>query len=325
MTQAWHRRTFLGASAAGVLGGSAAAQRDLLAGDVIRETFTYKKVGDLAIKADVLAGSPAKRRPVALWIHGGALIMGDRRGIDRALAGELVKAGYVVVSIDYRLAPETKLPAILDDLRDAVAWIRQDGPRLFGAQPDRIAVLGGSAGGYLTLMSGFLIEPRPKALVSFWGYGDIAGDWYSRPDEFYRRQELVSEREAKSAVGAQPLAEPSQPNKRSRFYLYCRQNGLWAREVAGYDPLKEAKSLEPFCPIRHVTAQYPPTMLIHGTTDTDVPHEQSVQIDRELAHHGVPHEFISVKGGGHGLGGSDPAKLAEIRARVLAFLGRHVT
>ena len=109
--------------------------------------------------------------------------MGDRRGIDRALAGALIDAGYVLVSIDYRLAPETKLPAILEDVRDAFAWIRKDGPRLFGAEADRIVVLGGSAGGYLTLMSGFLIEPRPKALVSYWGYGDIAGDWYSRPDD----------------------------------------------------------------------------------------------------------------------------------------------
>ena len=48
--------------------------------------------------------------------------MGDRRGIDRTLLSRLVEAGYTVVSIDYRLAPETKLPAILDDVRDAFAW-----------------------------------------------------------------------------------------------------------------------------------------------------------------------------------------------------------
>ena len=50
--------------------------------------------------------------------------MGDRRGIDRTLLSRLVEAGYTVVSIDYRLAPETKLPAILEDVRDAFAWIR---------------------------------------------------------------------------------------------------------------------------------------------------------------------------------------------------------
>ena len=87
-------------------------------------------------------------------------------------------------------------------------------------------------------------------------------------------------------------------------------------------PISEPKALEPFCPIRNVTEKYPPTMLIHGTIDTDVPHEQSVQMDRELARHGVPHEFISVPGGGHGLGGMDRARLAEIRERVVAFLSR---
>ena len=55
--------------------------------------------------------------------------MGDRRGIDATLRDELIKAGYVVVSIDYRLAPETKLPAILDDVKDAFAWIRSEGPK----------------------------------------------------------------------------------------------------------------------------------------------------------------------------------------------------
>jgi acetyl esterase/lipase len=324
MENAWPRRAFLGASFAAAVGSRAFAQRDLLASEMTHETFTFKTVGKLSIKADVLRADPVKPRPVAVWIHGGALIMGDRRGIDRALANELVKAGYVVISIDYRLAPESKLPAILEDVRDAFAWIRNDGPRLAGAEPDRLAVLGGSAGGYLTLMSGFLIEPRPKALVSFWGYGDIAGDWYAHPDAFYRRQPLVSEDEARSSVGSEAISEPPPSNKRSRFYLYCRQNGLWPKEVAGFDASREAKALEPYCPIHHVTDKYPPTMLIHGTIDTDVPHEQSVQMDRELARHGVPHEFISVEGGGHGLGGLDRARVAGIRERVIAFLAKHL-
>jgi acetyl esterase/lipase len=228
------------------------------------------------------------------------------------------------VSIDYRLAPETKLPAILDDVRAAVAWVRAEGPRSWGARTDRIAVLGGSAGGYLTLASGFLIEPRPAALVSFWGYGDIAGPWYSRPDPFYHRQPLVSEAEARSAVGTATLAEPPAGNQRGRFYLYCRQNGLWPREVSGHDPSTEPKAFDPFCPVRNLSAQYPPTLLIHGTNDTDVPHEQSDVMDRELARLGVPHEFISVTGAGHGLRGVDKTVVDGIYQRVLAFLQRHV-
>jgi len=321
------RRDLLQVGAAGVasvamtrFGGTA-----MRAEEVSRQSLTYKTVGGCLLQADIFGATPGENRPTAVWIHGGALIMGDRRGIDRRLLPELINAGYVVVSIDYRLAPETKLPEILDDVRDAFAWIRAQGPRTFGARTERIVVLGGSAGGYLTLVSGFLIEPRPTTLVSFWGYGDIAGAWYSQPDPFYRRQPLVSEAEARAAVGREALAEPPARNKRSLFYLYCRQNGLWPKEVTGHDPLTEPKVFDRFCPIHQVTAAYPPTLLIHGTDDTDVPHEQSVLMDRELTRHGVPHERISVQGAGHGLSGARTADVDRVYQRVMAFLKQHAT
>jgi acetyl esterase/lipase len=306
-----------------VAGPGISAGAAFAAEDVERRTFTYRTVGDCEIKADVYHASPRQERPVAVWIHGGALIMGDRRGQSATLRNALIKAGYVVVAIDYRLAPETKLAAIHDDIRDAFGWIRSDGPRLFGARADRIAVLGGSAGGYLTLCTGFLVEPRPAALVSFWGYGDIAGPWYSRPDAFYRRQSLVSKAEARAAVGTDAVSEPKDGNQRFRFYLYCRQNGLWPKEVTGHDPDAEPKAFDRFCPVRNVSPQYPPTLLIHGTSDTDVPHEQSVLMDRELARHRVAHEFISVPEGGHGLGNIDRAQVADIERRAVAFLHRY--
>ena len=185
-------------------------------------------------------------------------------------------------------------------------------------------MLGGSAGGYLTLATGYLIEPRPAALVSFWGYGDIAGPWYSRPDPFYRRHPLVSEAAARAAGGNEtPRGAPAQ-ERAARFYLYCRQNGLWPKEVSGHDPDTEPKAFDRFCPVRNLSAQYPPTLLIHGTDDTDVPHEQSVVMDRELASRGVPHEFISIPGGGHGLHGVDKTVMDGIYQRVLVFLRRYV-
>src|SRR5690348_994382 len=118
------RRAFLGGSVAGLLATSGVTPRSATGAEVRLETFTYKTIGDCAIKVDVIRPSTRDRLPVAVWIHGGALIMGDRHGIDRTLRDDLVDAGYVLVSIDYRLAPETKLPGILDDVRDAFAWIR---------------------------------------------------------------------------------------------------------------------------------------------------------------------------------------------------------
>jgi acetyl esterase/lipase len=221
--------------------------------------------------------------------------MGNRGGIDQALLDKLLKAGYAVVSVDYRLAPETKLPAILEDLEDACTWVREKGPELFHIDPERVAVMGGSAGGYLTLASGFRVKPRPKALVAFWGYGDIAGTWYSRPDPFYSKMPLVPKEEAYQAVGGPVLAESSGRTNRQRFYLYCRQQGLWPREVAGHDPDKEPRAFDEWCPLRNVSAKYPPTLLIHGTADTDVPYEQSKLMAEELARKGVEHELPSLR------------------------------
>lgn len=313
------RRRFLGGAVAGLLATAGTAT----GAEIRRQTFTYKTVGDCPIRANVIRPATGDPLPVAVWIHGGALIMGNREGIDRTLRDELINAGFAVVSIDYRLAPETKLPGILDDVRDALAWIRSEGPRTFGARPDRLVVLGGSAGGYLTLCAGYLVQPRPAALVSFWGYGDIAGDWYARPDAFYRRQGLVGEAEARAAVGQAAISEAPPGNRRMRFYLYCRQNGLWPREVVGLDPAADPRAFDRFCPIRNVSPSYPPTLLIHGTKDSDVPHEQSVLMDRELTRHGVAHAFLSVPGGGHGLGNLGRAEAEAIYRRAVAFVARY--
>jgi acetyl esterase/lipase len=316
------RRCFLRSLAAGaaaaVLPPAAASAQGASAA-----TFVYKSVDLCAIKADVY-GASSQTRPVVVWIHGGALIMGHRGGIDHALLDKLLKAGYVVVSIDYRLAPETKLPAILDDVRDACRWVLEKGPDLFHADGKRIAVMGGSAGGYLTLTTGYRVEPRPLALVSFWGYGDIAGAWYSRPDPFYSKEPAVPKEEATQAVGGAVISESSGKNNRHRFYLYCRQNGLWPKEVTGHDPDKEPKAFDPWCPVRNISAQYPPTLLIHGTKDTDVPYELSAMTARELARQRIEHELIAIEDAGHGLAGAKPAIVADTHDRAIAFLNKHL-
>src|ERR1041385_6786257 len=203
-----------------------------------KQTYTYKTVGECEIRADVYRRAGEEIRPALLSIHGGALIGGSRGYVRQDQLEGYLDAGLTVVSIDYRLAPETKLKAIIEDLQDAYAWLRAEGPRLFRIDPERIAVVGHSAGGYLTLMAGFCVQPRPRALVSFYGYGDIAGAWYSRPDPFYCQQPAVPKEEAYGVVGSAVLSESSD-NNRFRFYLYCRQHGLWPREVAGHDPDKE--------------------------------------------------------------------------------------
>jgi acetyl esterase/lipase len=290
-----------------------------------KETYIYKTVGKCEIQADVYRLPGNAIRPVILWIHGGVLIMGHRSNISSEQLNMYLNAGYTVVSIDYRLAPETKIDGIIQDVQDACKWIREKGPELFNIDPDRMAVIGHSAGGYLTLMTGFCIEPRPNALVAFYGYGDIAGAWYSRPDPFYSRQQPISEQEAYESVGTEVISgDPGQSN-RWRFYLYCRQQGLWPREVTGHDPDEEPDAFDPFCPIRSVTAEYPPTLMLHGDVDTDVPYEQSVIMADELKRAGVEHELITISGGGHGFdgAGAESPVVASAFDKVLAFLKQH--
>jgi dipeptidyl aminopeptidase/acylaminoacyl peptidase len=168
------------------------------------------------------------------------------------------------------------------------------------------------------------VDPPPVALVSYWGYGDIAGAWYARPDPFYSRQPLVPKEEAYKAVGTAVLSDGSGKDNRKRFYLYCRQQGLWPKEVAGLDPDKELNALNAFCPLHHVTAKYPPTLLIHGTKDTDVPYEQSDLMDKELRRKGVKHELLTVKDAGHGLAGAKAGVVSEVHDRALAFLKKYM-
>ncbi len=290
------------------------------------QTFTYKKVGKLEIKADVHRVDDDKLRPVVVWIHGGALINGGREGISGRVKNEMLDAGYALVSIDYRLAPETKLPGIIEDLEDAFKWIRAEGGKLFNGKTDKLAVMGGSAGGCLTLTSGFRVKPRPTVLVSFWGYGDLIGDWYSQPSPHRRHQtSTITEAEVKKIIAGPPVA-----NSRDRkgnggaFYQLCRRNGSWPKSVSTFDPLKEPEKFYPYMAVRNITKDYPPTMLIHGTKDTDVPYEQSVLMAEQFKKYKVPYQFATIKNGEHGLGGGDPKEIDKAYAAAFAFVHKHM-
>src|SRR5437870_4843292 len=139
----------------------------------VKKTYTYKTVGKVEIHADVHRADDKVVRPVVVWLHGGALIVGSRSQVPGDLLALCRTEGFALVSFDYRLAPEVKLPAIIEDVEDALRWLRGKGPELLHIDPDRIVVTGGSAGGYLTLLTGFRVRPRPKALVAYWGYGDV--------------------------------------------------------------------------------------------------------------------------------------------------------
>jgi len=289
-------------------------------------SYTYKIVGNCSIQADVYQVDSPKKQPTILWIHGGALICGSRSTIAPYQLKKYLDAGFTVISIDYRLAPKTKLQLIIEDLKDAFQWVREKGPDLFAIEPDQIAVIGHSAGGYLALMAGFVINPQPKAIVSFYGYGDIIGPWYSQPDPWYCKQGMIQMNRAYESVGLLPLTEGDW-GKRSPFYFYCRQHGLWPQEVAGQDPQKNPDWFSRFCPMQNVTGSYPPTLFIHGDQDTDVPYERSLEMDAVLEQHQVDHKLLILKGRGHGFDGVTDAQedpvVSSLFVQVEEFLKQY--
>lgn len=296
----------------------------------IKRTYIYKSVGGVEIKADVYRPEGTKPRPVVVWLHGGALVMGSRDYIPEDIRELCRDEGFVLVSLDYRLAPEVKLPAIIDDIRDAFSWIREEGPDLFGADTERMVVTGESAGGYLTMMTGICVEPRPTALVAYYGYGDVDGEWYTEPSTYYLENEpLLSKDEAYKAVGSEVLTgttDETVPSSEQRddYYHYLRQHGLWTVEVSGFDPETEREKITPYCPVRNITPEYPSLMMLHGTADNDVPYEKSAAMAQELTRHDVGHELITIDGAGHGLWGGDENLTVEAYQRARAFIKKHL-
>ena len=73
----------------------------------------------------------------------------------------------MLVSLCCRLARETQLPAIIEDLKDGLKWVRKTGPELLDADPSRPVVVSVLSGGYLALMSGVFLNPPAAAVVSY--------------------------------------------------------------------------------------------------------------------------------------------------------------
>jgi acetyl esterase/lipase len=293
-----------------------------------KSTYVYKDSG-VPIELDVYRpAGPHGLRPVVVWIHGGALVMSSRLDILPHMFDLCRDQGYALVSIDYRLAPQVRVPAIVEDIADAFRWIRTTGREVAGLDPVKVAVAGNSAGGYLTLMAGVVVEPKPVALVSYYGYGDVDGRWYTEPSDHYRASwPLYTDAEAVAGLREDVVTSPQDEEDqkgRERYYLHLRQHGLWTRAVTGLNPSVDRAQLDALCPVRNVTPGYPPTLLIHGTLDTDVPYACSVEMAGALAREGVVHQLLTLEGAGHGLTGIDRSLVSAAEETAAAFLVDHL-
>ena len=142
--------------------------------------------------------------------------MGNEGEIDENMIKLYTDNGFALFSIDYRLAP-TKVVDILEDIKDALQWIETEGPRQFGINAERIAVIGGSAGGYLALNTGTFEKSHMQLFLSM-DMGILALVVQCQ-NKYYCQKARVSKQIANSLVTNKIITEAT-VHQRFLLYLY---------------------------------------------------------------------------------------------------------
>ena len=206
--------------------------------------------------------------PVIMSIHGGAFMGGDKRDIQLMPMLEATKRGYAVVSINYRMSGEATFPALVQDVKAAIRWVRaQAKPYLF--DPERIATWGGSAGGYLSLMAGVsagVLELEDLALgnASQPCHVQAVVDWFG-PTDFLLMDAQLAE------SGMAPNAEQAHSGPDSPESL------LLGQKITEVPDLVRIAN-----PETYIHPGLPPFFIQHGDHDDTVPHQQSVNMAAKL-------------------------------------------
>jgi acetyl esterase/lipase len=240
--------------------------------------------------------------PTVVYVHGGSWIGGDKRGGSAILGGaRMALQNYLFVSINYRLAPEHPFPAMIEDARCAVRSLKSNAAE-YGVDPQRIAVLGASAGGHL---------------VSLLALSRDAGQW--KPETGYEQPYLDQSTQVKAVVtlcGPADLLLPFPGDSRN-----LAQDVFGARDRD--DPILRDAS-----PISYISPEAPPFLLLHGELDDVVPPEQSEELHAQLKSAGVDSTLVIARNADHRFESQDgkpvepsPVELAGI---VASFLDTHL-
>jgi acetyl esterase/lipase len=262
-------------------------------------TVKYATVDGVALSLDVYRPSVSGRVPAIVIIHGGGWSTGDKGEAPRASAW-LAAHGYAVFDVQYRLAPPPSWRAAVGDVKCAIGWVKRRARQSeagVDVDPERVTLLGRSAGGHLALLAAYTPDDaelpptcdagdtRVASVISFYGLTDLPWAW----------------------------EHPTNPNvfdTRMRILNY-----------AGGTPETEGARLAALSPIERVSPAAPPTLLVHGGRDQIVRVEQTMRLDGKLAALGVAHETLLVPYAQHAfdfISGGLGAQLAE--DAVLRFL-----
>lgn len=134
------------------------------------KTIVYKTVDALQISLDIyLPSGSSSKAPILLWYHGGGLLQGHRNQLTPWMRRAVEDQKLAVISADYRFAPQVGVADILQDVQDSIRFIRTelashlDNPSAI--DQTRLAVSGSSAGGYLALLAGLYVDPKPNVIL----------------------------------------------------------------------------------------------------------------------------------------------------------------
>jgi acetyl esterase/lipase len=233
----------------------------------LQKDIEYGRTGDVSLKLDASVHDGPGPFPAVIIVHGGGFTGGNKHVYVTPMFEPLTQARFVWFSIDYRLAPQYKFPAAVEDVDHAIEYVKSHSSQ-YKVDVHRIALLGESAGGYLVSYVGTQTEPKWKvaAVVSFYGPHNLMGEF-----EMRKRQGVA-------------------PGALTEFLGITTYDG------------KAFRLLKKESPINHVKKGLPPFLLLHGTKDDVVDYQQSVDMCARLRQAGDACELYPVEGGKHGMG-----------------------
>ncbi len=227
--------------------------------------------------------------PAIVWIHGGGWQFGSKNEF-QSLIRQSALAGYVAVSVDYRLAPKHMFPAQIEDCKCAVRWLRAHAEKLH-VDPERIGAVGSSAGAHLVMLLG--TTGPDDGLEGTGGWADSSS----------------SVRAVVSFAGPTDLRTEFPPASRKLVEAFL-----------GGTPSDKAEVARAASPITYVSSGDAPMLLFHGTNDPLVPYPQAYQMAEALTGAKVSGRVELMLGEGHGW----PKEHARVIEATYEFLARQL-
>jgi len=288
----------------------------------LTEDIVYKQIDGTPLKLDLYQSKnipDGKLHPVFIYFHGGAWMYGSCREVRghflRDICTRLMKDGYSVVSVEYRLISKDNglcFPDPLSDCKDAVRWVRKMSGK-YDFDINHIVVGGGSAGGHLALMTGWAPECVAFGAPELRGYSSAVNgvvDIFGPTDIDDLLQAGMTKTEFKKKFDKNIWKD----------YIEIREVLLnaFTKQDADHPKLRR-KVAKAYSPVTYLNRAVP-TIILHGDSDVIVPYKQSTDLYQALRKRGVPAELYTVDGDHHGFPKLTPDKGRKMAEAVSAFL-----